>query len=34
VGLGVLRKFIVTFDYANHVMYLERGSGTGPGPRL
>lgn len=24
VGLGVLRKFIVTFDFANHALYLER----------
>jgi predicted aspartyl protease len=26
VGLGLLRKFVVTFDYANAAMYLERGS--------
>jgi hypothetical protein len=24
VGLGVLRKFTVTFDFANHALYLER----------
>jgi hypothetical protein len=24
VGLGVLRKFVVTFDFANHAMYLQR----------
>jgi hypothetical protein len=24
VGLGVLRKFTVTFDYANHALYLDR----------
>jgi hypothetical protein len=27
VGLGVLRKFVVTFDFANHAMYLERPTG-------
>lgn len=24
VGLGLLRKFVVTFDYANHALYLQR----------
>jgi hypothetical protein len=24
VGLGILRKFVVTFDFANHAMYLAR----------
>ena len=28
VGLGVLRKFVVTFDFANHAMYLERPGGA------
>ena len=27
VGLGLLRKFVVTFDFTNHAMYLQR-----PGP--
>jgi hypothetical protein len=31
VGLGVLRKFTVTFDFANHAMYLDRGAPPGPG---
>ena len=34
VGLGVLRKFTVTFDYANHVMYLDRGTGAGAPPKV
>ncbi len=28
VGLGVLRKFLVTFDFANGAMYLERRAGV------
>ncbi len=28
VGLGVLRKFVVTFDFANHAMYLQRLAGV------
>jgi len=32
VGLGVLRKFTVTFDYANHVMYLDRGGSPARNP--
>ena len=24
VGLGLLRKFVVTFDFANHALYLQR----------
>jgi len=24
VGLGLLRKFVVTFDFANHALYLDR----------
>jgi hypothetical protein len=27
VGLGVLRKFVVTFDFANHALYLEPNPG-------
>jgi hypothetical protein len=27
VGLGLLRKFVVTFDFANHALYLERAGG-------
>jgi hypothetical protein len=27
VGLGVLRKFIVTFDFANHALYLRPSTG-------
>ena len=30
VGLGLLRKFVLTFDYANHALYLER-PGDRPG---
>jgi hypothetical protein len=33
VGLGVLRTFTVTFDFADHVLYLDRGSAT-PAPRV
>ncbi|HEY5348477.1 MAG TPA: aspartyl protease family protein [Candidatus Lustribacter sp.] len=28
VGLGVLRKFVVTFDFADHAMYLQRSAGV------
>jgi predicted aspartyl protease len=28
IGLGVLRKFIVTFDFANHALYLARLAGV------
>ena len=27
VGLGVLRKFVVTFDFAGHALYLARAAG-------
>ena len=27
VGLGLLRKFVVTFDFANHALYLDRAAG-------
>ncbi len=27
VGLGILRKFVVTFDFAGHALYLERPAG-------
>jgi hypothetical protein len=30
VGLGVLRKFTVTFDYGDHALYLEHTTAPGP----
>jgi hypothetical protein len=33
VGLGVLRNFTVTFDYADHVLYLDHGTAT-PAPGM
>jgi hypothetical protein len=32
VGLGLLRTFTVTFDYADHVLYLDHG--PRPAPRV
>jgi hypothetical protein len=34
VGLGVLRKFTVTFDYAGHVMYLDPEPRTAAAPKV